>query len=101
MKLSMVFLLVAAPLALAVGFSGDHTNPAEPSPPDAEKAVLARLTQIQTAAQNLDPDKVFSFVMQNEHGALAQNGRLFLTREAALETTKQGFQGLRKVDYRF
>ena len=39
--------------------------------------------------------------MQNEHGALAQNGRLFLTREAALETTKQGFQGLRKVDYRF
>lgn len=69
--------------------------------PDVEKAVLARLAEIQNAAEALDPDKVFSFVMENDAGALAQNGRLFVTREEALESTKEGFQGLQKVSYRF
>lgn len=117
MSLSRAFILLGA-LSLAAGCAGNRTNqlggspaseserrapylPDQPSTPDAEKAVLARLTEIQTAAQNLDPDKVFSFVMQNDHGALAQNGGLYLTREEALETTKQGFQRLRKVSYRF
>jgi hypothetical protein len=69
--------------------------------PDIQKAVLARLAEIQNAAQALDPDKVFSFVLENDTGALAQNGKLFLTRKEALESTKRGFQGLQKVDYRF
>ncbi len=70
-------------------------------PPDVEKAVLARMAEIQNAAQALDPDRVFSFVLENDKGALVQNGKLFLTRKEALQSTKQGFQGLRKVDYRF
>lgn len=68
---------------------------------DVQKAVLARLAEIQSAAQSLDPDKVFSFVLENDAGALAQNGKLFLSREEALESTKQGFQGLQSVSYRF
>ena len=68
---------------------------------DIEKAVRARLAEIQDAARTLDPDKVFRFVMENEKGSLIQNGKLFLTREAALKSTKQGFQGLAKVSYRF
>jgi len=55
--------------------------------PDIQKAVLARLAEIQNAAQALDPDKVFSFVLENDTGALAQNGKLFLTRKEALEST--------------
>jgi ketosteroid isomerase-like protein len=73
----------------------------KPTSPEIQKAVLARLAEIQDAAQALDPDKVFSFVLENDTGALAQNGRLFLTRKEALESTKQGFQGLQKVNYRF
>ena len=69
--------------------------------PEAEKAVLARLDEIQRAAQSLDPDKVFSFVLENDKGSLAQNGKLFITRNEALQSTKQGFQGLQKVDYVF
>lgn len=68
---------------------------------DVEKAVLARLAEIQQAAQALDSDKVFSFVMENDKGALVQNGKLFLTRQEALDSTKEGFHGLQKVDYRF
>lgn len=77
---------------------GQSTNPSLAKP---EKAVDARLQEIQHAAESLDPDKVFSFVLQNDKGALVQNGRLFLTREEALENTRQGFQRLQRVRYTF
>jgi len=71
------------------------------APSDVQKAVLARLAEIQSAAEALDPDKVFNFVLENDAGALAQNGKLFLTRQDALESTKQAFQRLQKVSYQF
>jgi hypothetical protein len=89
-------LLIIVAVTASQGQSSKH-----PTSPEIEKAVLARLAEIQAAAQALDPAKVFSFVLENEAGALAQNGRLYLTRQEALESTKRGFQGLQKVDYRF
>jgi ketosteroid isomerase-like protein len=89
------FLLIAAAV-ISKGQSGKNSSSS-----DVHKAVLARLAEIQSAAQALDPDKVFSFVMENDQGALAQNGKLFLTRKDALESTKQGFQQLQKVSYQF
>ncbi len=89
-------LMVMAALTVTQGQSSKNA-----ASPDIQKAVLARLAEIQAAAQALDPEKVFSFVLENDAGALAQNGRLLLTRKDALETTKQGFQRLQKVDYRF
>lgn len=89
------FVIIAA-VAVSQGQSGNSATP-----PDVQKAVLARLAEIQGAAQALDPDKVFSFVLENDAGALAQNGKLFLTRKEALESTKQGFRGLQKVSYQF
>lgn len=72
-----------------------------PVPPDVEKAVLNRLAEIQTAAQALDPDRVFSFVLENDKGSLVQDGELFLTRKEALQSTKRGFRDLQEVDYQF
>jgi ketosteroid isomerase-like protein len=89
-------LVIIAAGAVSQGQSSKNSTSA-----DIQKAVVARLAEIQNAAQSLDPDKVFSFVLENDAGALAQNGRLFLTRKAALESTKQGFQGLQSVSYRF
>ena len=89
-------------LALAAFISvscGQQTNRLDSV--DAEAAIRARLAEIQSAAQKLDPDKVFSFVLENEKGALAQGGKLFLRREEALQSTRQAFSGLRKVEYRF
>ena len=92
----------ASALVIIVAVAVSHGQSSKsPTSPDVQKAVLARLAEIQGAAQALDPDKVFSFVMENDKGALAQNGKLFLTRKEALESTKQGFQALRKVSYRF
>ncbi len=97
-------IVISAALALGV-LAGATVSYAQPSsnsaPPEIQKAILARLAQIQTAAESLDADKVFSFVLENNDGALAQNGQLFLTRKEALESTKRGFQGLQRTDYRF
>ncbi len=87
-------LVIAAAVTASQGQSNKDSTSSE-----IEKAVLARLAEIQDAAQALDPDQVFSFVLENDEGALAQNGRLFLTRKEALESTRQGFLGLKKVDY--
>ena len=66
-----------------------------------ERAVLDRLKEIQSAAEALQPDTVFSFVMENNAGALAENGKLLLTRQEALNSTESGFRGIEKLDYRF
>ncbi len=89
-------LVIVAAVAVSQGPSGKSSTL-----PDVQKAVLARLAEIQSAAQALDTDKVFSFVLENDEGSLVQNGNLFLTRKEALESTKQGLQGLQKVSYRF
>lgn len=68
---------------------------------DARGQILARLDQIQQAAQSLDPEKVFSFVAENDDGAMISNGLLFLTRKDALDSTKAGFQGVQKISYKF
>jgi hypothetical protein len=64
-----------------------------------EKEVIACLRAIEVAAEKLDVDAVFARVMDNNRGALVQNGRILLTREKALETTREGFVGVRKVKY--
>jgi hypothetical protein len=86
----------------AIASLSGQPSPSQNAEPSAiQKAVLSRLTEIQKAAEALNPDKVFSFVLENDAGALAQNGKLFLSRGEALESTKRGFQRLQKVEYHF
>lgn len=97
-----VTLAVTAVLAVAAILTACQRQAVKsPDPAEIEKAVLARLAEIQDAAQALDPDKVFSFVLENDKGSLVQNGRLLLARKDALESTRRGFQGLQKVSYQF
>lgn len=94
--------LMAATIALV---TNSHTAPVTGPTPEAEKAVLARLNEIQIAAQAFDADKVFSSVMENNAGSIAQNGKVFLTRAEALDSTKRGFESLQnagaRIEYRF
>ena len=96
MKRMWGLLLLGIVVVASVGFPENRSNPAE-----TEKAILARLGQIQEAAQALDPDKVFSYVLENDKGALVQNGRLLQTRAEALESTREGFKRLQAVHYAF
>ena len=99
-KRTTLCLSAALALGLLAGATVSHSQTSNSSaPPEVRKAILARLAEIQTAAESLDADKVFSYVLENNEGALAQNGKLFLTRKDALESTKQGFQALRSIGY--
>jgi hypothetical protein len=105
-KNSIVMVVAAALVVTAIaGASQDQSSTRsaapKPAPAEVKKAVLARLAEIQSAAQTLDAEKVFRFVLENDKGALVQNGKLILTRKEALEATRQGFQRLRKVAYQF
>jgi ketosteroid isomerase-like protein len=99
---SKFLILLAGVVTLAAIAAMAQIQPKESFDPAAiEKAVRARLAEIQQAAQQLNPDQVFGFVLENDKGALVQNGKLFLTRKEALASTKRGFQGLQKVTYQF
>ena len=96
------FLVVMTMACLALaGMVVQSSESKGPATADSEKAVLKTLERIQSAAEELNADKVFSYVMENDHGALVQNGRMFPSRAEALESTRQGLSGLQKVQYRF
>jgi hypothetical protein len=89
-------LAAASLILLAHGQVMNHRDAVE-----IEKAIRARLAEIQAAAEGLDSEKVFGFVLENNKGALIQNGRMLLTRQEALDATRRGLSGLGKVEYHF
>ena len=93
--------VVVGLLSLGATGAGQHQSNHAGNPSADEKAIESRLAEIQDAAQRLDPDRVFSFVLENDKGALVEDGKVFLTRAAALKSTRQGFKGLRNISYRF
>ncbi len=64
-----------------------------------EKAILEVNAQMTRAAEDLDIDRLFSFMLPNDRGSLVLNGNLFLTREAALDNLKAGERGGATVKY--
>ncbi len=66
-----------------------------------EKAVLEVSSQMTRAAENLDVDRLFSFMLPNDRGSIVQYGNVLQTREQALERTREGFRGLHSIEYRW
>jgi ketosteroid isomerase-like protein len=66
-----------------------------------EQAVLEVNGQMTRAAEAGDIDRLFSFMLPNTQGSIAQSGFLFLTREEAHETVKRNFARIQKVEYRW
>ena len=66
-----------------------------------EKAVLETSAQMTRAAENLDVDRLFSFMLPNDRGSIVQYGNVLQTREQALAQTREGFRGIRSVEYRW
>ena len=64
-----------------------------------EKAVLEVNAQMTRAAEDLDIDRLFSFMLPNDRGSIIQTGNLLLTREEALAAVKRSFQGVAAVKY--
>ncbi len=65
-----------------------------------EKAILDVHDKIIAAAEKLDVDTMFSFVLDNDKGAIIQDGRLS-TRQDALEQIRKAFAGTESLKYNF
>jgi uncharacterized protein (TIGR02246 family) len=89
--LKSTFVLAFGPLLLA-------------APKDTsaiEKAVLETHAQMIQAAQAVDVDRLFGFMLETDKGSLIQNGKLLLTREEAREQVRANLRGIRKIEYRW
>ncbi len=83
-------LLMAVPLS-----AGPETDAA------IEQAVLATNTAMTQAADRLDAEGFFAFILDTDRGSIVQDGEIFQTRQQALDAVKRGFQGVTKVDRQF
>jgi ketosteroid isomerase-like protein len=66
-----------------------------------EKAVLETNARMTEAANRLDADAFFAYIIDTDKGPIIQNGVLFKSRQEALETVKRGFQGIATIERQF
>ena len=65
------------------------------------KAVLETNAKMTQAANNLDADSFFTYILDSDQCVIIQNGKVFKTRPEALEAVKRGFMGVSKIDRRY
>lgn len=65
-----------------------------------KQEVLRVHRQVVEAAQTGDAETMFSYILDNE-GVILQNGIFQKNRQTALDFTKEGFVGVKKLDYHF
>lgn len=63
-----------------------------------EAAVLETNAKMTAAADRLDADAFFEFILDTDKGLIIQNGTLFKSRAEALAAVKRGFQGIAKME---
>ena len=77
-----------------------ESQPAAPDPAVAaiEKAVLETNATMTQAANSLNADAFFEYILDSAKGVIIQNGTLFKTRQEALEAVRRGFLGIAKLE---
>jgi len=63
-----------------------------------EKGVLDAHQKMTAAAEGLDAEEFFAFILDAARGPVIQDGRLFATRAEALEVVKRGSEGVASVE---
>jgi ketosteroid isomerase-like protein len=66
-----------------------------------EQEILKVHAEMVKAAENSDPEGLFSHVIDGCKGVIVQDGIITTTRQEALDATKQGLQGLTDISYKF
>jgi ketosteroid isomerase-like protein len=66
----------------------------------AEKAVLETHAALIAVAENRDVETMFSYILENDKGAIIQDGQL-MSRQEALEQIRRGFGRVTQIDYDF
>jgi hypothetical protein len=90
--------LVLACLSVASAARSDQSNMTPEQQKAVEKAVLETHARIVQAERDLDAEKFFEYIPDFDKGLIVQDGRLFETRQEALDAVTAGFQGVARVD---
>jgi ketosteroid isomerase-like protein len=103
MSVAMRVILALACLSVLLGAAScQHNMPVERQYSNGiEKAILKVHSAMKKAAENLDTDTLYSYVLDTNKGSIIENGRLFLTRKDSLESTKQGLGRLKGLSYSY
>nr|MBC8378003.1 nuclear transport factor 2 family protein [Planctomycetota bacterium] len=101
MKKAILCTITLVGLALLTGAKEHPCCATEKAQYDAaEKAILDVHNQVIAAAEKLDAETMFSYILSNDKGAIIQDGQL-LTRQESLNQVKMAFAGTESLKYNF
>jgi len=66
-----------------------------------EKAILKANSEMIKAAETLNAEALYDYVLKSDKGPIIMDGVLFRTRQEALNVSKQGFEGLKSYCVKF
>ncbi|MDO8835952.1 MAG: nuclear transport factor 2 family protein [Vicinamibacterales bacterium] len=93
-------MLTAAGLLLFAGVGTPQTRNAG-DPRAIEAAVLAANADMERAAEAVDVEQLFTFMLDTDKGSIIQNGVFLATRGEALHRVTANLQGIRRIEYRW
>jgi hypothetical protein len=99
--IKVIFILACLLVLLGVSSCQHEVQVERRYVDDIEKAVLKVHSAMKKAAEKLDADALYKYVLDTDKGAIIENGSLFLTRKDALGSTKQGLKGLKSLSYSY
>ena len=97
-NMKRLLVLLALTCFLTSGLFGQKLSETESL--QLENEVLKVNAEMVKAAEAKDLEKLFSFVLENDRGAVVQGGIILLTRAEVMESTRNSFQGLVSINYR-
>jgi ketosteroid isomerase-like protein len=101
--ISLRFVVAAALVGTMAGGSSSLPGQAIPAPPPpaAEMAIRRSLAEMRTAAERMDAEALYAFVLDTSVPPVIENGELAATRHVALERTTLDFRGLASLAYAY
>jgi ketosteroid isomerase-like protein len=66
-----------------------------------ESAILDVHAKMKQAAEQRDVEALYKYVLEMDKGVIIEDGRIRWTRQEALNSTRQGLQGLKDLSYTY
>ena len=93
-------LLKVGALVLLAGVGTPQARQIQ-DPRPIEQAVLMANAEMERAAEAVDPERLFTFMLDTAKRSVIQNGMFLATRKEALQRVKTNLRGISKLAYRW
>ena len=94
-------ILVLACISVVWAVQNDKSDISKEQQAAIEKAILKVHLEMMKAGENRNAEALFSHVLEMNKGVIIQDGVISMTRQQALDTTRQALQGLKDVSYKY